>query len=68
MKFKWTGREGWKVGDAGGETRRMSRLTNSYECSEFGGKVKEWLAKGWIEVIDPKPPEVSKLKIIKAVE
>ena len=51
MKFKWTGPDGWYVGDAGGEGKRMSRHADGYECSEYGGHVKGWLAKKWIEVI-----------------
>ena len=51
MQFKWKGPENWFVGDAGGEGIRMSRLTNAYECSEFGGKIRDWKERGWIEII-----------------
>jgi hypothetical protein len=51
MRFKWIGPEGWFVGDAGGEGVRMNCATDGYECDEFGGKVKDWKAKGWIKVI-----------------
>jgi hypothetical protein len=29
----------------------MNCATDGYECDEFGGKVKDWKAKGWIKVI-----------------
>jgi hypothetical protein len=50
MKFKWTGPEGWFVGDAGGAGIKMSRLADGYECSQFGGKIKDWMNRGWLKV------------------
>jgi hypothetical protein len=52
MQFRWVGPENFFVGDAGGEGTRMSRLVDHYECSEFGGKIKDWTKRGWIEIVD----------------
>jgi hypothetical protein len=51
MKFKWTGPENWFVGDFGGEGIRMSTLANGYECSQFGGHIKNWQKRGWIKIL-----------------
>jgi predicted enzyme involved in methoxymalonyl-ACP biosynthesis len=52
MRFRWLGPENWFVGDAGGEGIRMSNLADGYDCEEFGGKIKNWIERGWIEVIE----------------
>lgn len=49
MKFLWTGPDRHYVGDSGGEGIHMS-LGASYDCEQFGGKIKNWMNLGWAKV------------------